>query len=181
MEQRTAVQSDEAVSHFRVPNCFLYRGKRTQIAGRFLLDTSLSSSPFLANSSRHSLTSRIECNSRAFYHLIFSSRHLNATLQNRKTVEKFNTRVRFFAAWEAGISGAFAIEGEHLLGDGDATSPFVSKNDASVGTALRNLLERRVISLARQHLHVGTRHRHLNFAEDAIALDVGGIVAQHVL
>src|ERR1700734_660856 len=98
MEQRTAVQSDEAVSHFRVPNCFLYRGKRTQIAGRFLLDTSLSSSPFLANSSRHSLTSRIECNSRAFYHLIFSSRHLNATPEKRKNVEKFNICIRFFAA-----------------------------------------------------------------------------------
>src|SRR6202044_276849 len=172
MEQRTAVQSDEAVSHFRVPNCFLYRGKRTQIGGRFLLDTSLSSSPFLANSTRHSVTSRIECNSRAFCHLIFSTRHLNATLENRKRVEKFNTRVRFFAAREAGISGAFAIEGEHLLGDGDATSPFVSKNDASVGTALRNLLERRVISLARQNLQVVLVHFHFDLAECSVALCV---------
>src|SRR6202044_1491062 len=98
MEQRTAVQSDEAVSHFRVPNCFLYRGKRTQIGGRFLLDTSLSSSPFLANSTRHSVTSRIECNSRAFCHLIFSTRHLNATLEKRTNVEKFNTRLRFLVA-----------------------------------------------------------------------------------
>jgi hypothetical protein len=30
--------------------------------------------------------------------LIFSTRHLNATPENRTNVEKFNTRVRFFAA-----------------------------------------------------------------------------------
>src|SRR6202044_913198 len=63
-----------------------------------LLDTQLSSSPLLANSTRHSVTSRIEPNSRLLSHLIFSTRHLNATLENRNFVEKFNTRLRFFAA-----------------------------------------------------------------------------------
>jgi hypothetical protein len=98
MEQRPAVQSNEAVPLFRLPNVFFYRDERTQIGSRFLLDTSLSSSPFLANSTRHSVTSRIECNSRAFCHLIFSTRHLNATLENHNNVEKFNTRLRFLVA-----------------------------------------------------------------------------------
>jgi hypothetical protein len=79
MEQRTVVQSNEAVSHFRLPNVFFYRDERTQIGGRFLLDTSLSST---ASSN-------------------ISTRHLNATLENRNNVEKFNTRLRFLAAPDA--------------------------------------------------------------------------------
>src|ERR1700735_1211206 len=63
-----------------------------------LLDTLLSSSPLLANSTRHSVTSRIEPNSRPLCYLIFSTRHLNATPEKRDDVEKFNTCVRFFAA-----------------------------------------------------------------------------------
>src|ERR1700735_1459789 len=63
-----------------------------------LLDTLLSSSPLLANSTRHSVTSRIEPNSRPLCYLIFSTRHLNATLEKRNLVEKFNTCLRFFAA-----------------------------------------------------------------------------------
>ena len=57
-----------------------------------LLDTLVSSSPLLANSTRHSVTSRIERNSCLLRHLIFSTRHLNATLEKRKNAEKFNTR-----------------------------------------------------------------------------------------
>jgi hypothetical protein len=64
----------------------------------FLLDTSLSSSQFPVNSTRHSVTSRIASNSRFICYLIFSSRHLNATPVKRNFVEKFNTRLRFFAA-----------------------------------------------------------------------------------
>src|ERR1700734_2258597 len=101
MEQRTVVQSNEAVSHFRLPNVFFYRDERTQIGGRFLLDTSLSSTPNSNASTRHSVTSRIDCNSRAFCYLIFSTRHLNATLENRNNVENFNTRLRFLAAPDA--------------------------------------------------------------------------------
>src|ERR1700734_1645590 len=112
MEQRMAVQSKGAVSHFRVPNCFLYRDERTQIGGRFLLDTSLSSSQFLANSTRHSVTSRIAPNSRPLSYLIFSTRHLNATLENRKNVEKFNTRLRFFAASDPLAKLAIALRGD---------------------------------------------------------------------
>jgi hypothetical protein len=65
---------------------------------RVLLDTPLSSTPDFSNSTRHSVTSRIAPNSRPLSHLIFSTRHLNATPENRINVEKFNTRLRFFAA-----------------------------------------------------------------------------------
>src|SRR6202046_5908339 len=64
----------------------------------FLLDTSLSSSQFSLNSTRHSVTSRIQRNSRAFCYLIFSTRHLNATPEKRGNSEKFNIRLRFSAA-----------------------------------------------------------------------------------
>src|ERR1700735_477434 len=63
-----------------------------------LVDTSLSSSALSTNSTRHSVTSRINRNSCLLCYLIFSTRHLNATLENRNFVEKFNTRLRFFAA-----------------------------------------------------------------------------------
>src|ERR1700735_5501801 len=59
-----------------------------------LLDTPLSSSSVLANSTRHSVTSRIECNSRLLCYLTFSTRHLNATPKKRNLVEKFNTSLR---------------------------------------------------------------------------------------
>jgi hypothetical protein len=72
--------------------------KQPNQGSRFLLDNPLSSSPFSTNSTRHSVTSRIETNSRLLSHLIFSTRHLNATLGNRDFVEKFNTCLRFFAA-----------------------------------------------------------------------------------
>jgi hypothetical protein len=63
-----------------------------------LVDTPLSSSPAFANSTRHSVTSRIDRNSRILSYLIFSTRHLNATPENRNNVEKFNTCLRFCAA-----------------------------------------------------------------------------------
>jgi hypothetical protein len=101
MAQRTVVESNEAVSHFRLPNCYFYRDERTQIGGRFLLDTSLSSTPISNDSTRHSVTSRIEPNSRPLSYLIFSTRHLNATPEKRTNVEKFNICIRFFAAPDA--------------------------------------------------------------------------------
>jgi hypothetical protein len=52
---------------------------------RFLLDTHY---PFKRRSSRHSDTSRIQDNSRLFSHLIFSTRHLNATLSTRHSKAK---------------------------------------------------------------------------------------------
>src|ERR1700735_264373 len=64
--------------------------KNPRQKSRFLLDTRLSTSPVLANSTRHSVTSRIERNSRSLSYLIFSTRHLNATLVKRNLVEKFN-------------------------------------------------------------------------------------------
>ena len=68
----------------------------------FLLDTRLSSSPFSLNSTRHSVTSRIASNSRLLCYLIFSTRHLNATLEKRNLVEKFNT---FFKQSFTHVSG----------------------------------------------------------------------------
>src|ERR1700684_2983769 len=70
---------------------FFYRGERTQIRGALLLDTSLSSTLISNDSTRHSVTSRIHRNSRLLSDLIFSTRHLNATLEKRHHVEKFNT------------------------------------------------------------------------------------------
>jgi hypothetical protein len=72
--------------------------KKPHHKSSFLLDTSLSTSPLPANSTRHSVTGRIDRNSRLLCYLIFSTRHLNATLVKRNFVEKFNTCVRFFAA-----------------------------------------------------------------------------------
>src|ERR1700733_9931679 len=68
--------------------------KRGRQGPALLLDTPLSSSPLFANSTRHSVTSRIERNSRLLCYLTFSTRHLNATLEKRSFVEKFNTRYR---------------------------------------------------------------------------------------
>src|ERR1700735_2454319 len=72
------------------------KGSRKKSA--VLLDTQLSSSLIPSDSTRHSVTSRIGRNSRLLCDLIFSTRHLNATLVKRTFVEKFNTCLRFFAA-----------------------------------------------------------------------------------
>ena len=116
MEHQAVGRAASAASLFRRSNCFFSRGEGRQIRGEFLLDTPLSSSLFLTNSTRHSVTSRIAPNSRLFSHLIFSTRHLNATPKKRRHVEKFNTRLRFFAALGLGLDGALAVEGEHLFG-----------------------------------------------------------------
>src|ERR1700735_699736 len=91
MKHRAVGKSNEAPILAHLSNCFSSAIERAQIRSRFLLDTSLSSSPISHDSTRHSVTSRIHCNSRAFYHLIFSTRHLNATLEKRNNVEKFNS------------------------------------------------------------------------------------------
>jgi hypothetical protein len=98
MKHRAVGKSNEAAILARLSNCFSSASERTRIRSRFLLDTPLSSTPDFANSTRHSVTSRIHRNSRGFSQLIFSTRHLNATLEKRINVEKFNTRVRLFAA-----------------------------------------------------------------------------------
>src|ERR1700735_2365778 len=116
MEHQAVGRAASAASLFRRSNCFFSRGEGRQIRGEFLLDTPLSSSLFLTNSTRHSVTSRIAPNSRLFSHLIFSTRHLNATPKKRRHVEKFNTRLRFFAALGLGLDGALAVQGEHLFG-----------------------------------------------------------------
>src|ERR1700685_3869201 len=91
-------KSNEAAILARLSNCLFHASERVQIRRRFLLDTSLSSIQISNDSTRHSVTSRIDRNSRAFCYLIFSTRHLNATHQKRENVEKFNIPVRFFAA-----------------------------------------------------------------------------------
>jgi RND family efflux transporter MFP subunit len=96
MEQRTKATPREAASISRLSNCFSPESKPAQICGQLLLDTSLSSTPHFAVSTRHSVTSRIERNSRAFCYLIFSTRHLNATLEKHENVEKFITLPSLF-------------------------------------------------------------------------------------
>ena len=91
MEHRSVGKSNEAASILRISNCFFSPDERTQNRSRILLDTSLSSIPVSNDSTRHSVTSRIHCNSRVFCHLIFSTRHLNATPGKRNNVEKFNS------------------------------------------------------------------------------------------
>jgi hypothetical protein len=108
MDNAAVDKSNEAAPLFRLTNCFSSARRRTQIRGRFLLDTSLSSSPIFNNSSRHSVTSRIERNSRFLCYLTFSTRHLNATLAKRKNVEKFNTCVRLFFVPTRGLREAYS-------------------------------------------------------------------------
>jgi hypothetical protein len=91
METRPVGESNEAVPPGRPSKCLSLATKEIRIRGPFLLDTSLSSSAIPEISSRHSVTSRIHFNYLLLSHLTFSTRHLNATPQKRKTVEKFNT------------------------------------------------------------------------------------------
>jgi hypothetical protein len=77
--------------HSGANNTYPETNKNRRQKSRFLVDTQLSSSLIPSNSSRHSVTSRIQCNSRFLNYLTFSSRHLNATLVKRNFVEKFNT------------------------------------------------------------------------------------------
>jgi hypothetical protein len=89
----------------------------------FLLDTRLSSKPFCANSTRHSVTSRIERNSRFLNYLIFSTRHLNATLVKRNLVEKFNTSLRSDFALETRVRPCFFSIFEPSVHSHDPTPP----------------------------------------------------------
>jgi len=98
MKHGAAGKSNEAAILVRLSKRFSPARERAEIRSRFLLDTSLSSTPISSDSTRHSVTSRIDCNSRAFCYLIFSTRHLNATRENSGNVEKFNIRIRFLAA-----------------------------------------------------------------------------------
>ena len=54
-------------------------------AANFYSTLALSTRPIFANSTRHSVTSRIRHNSRSLSYLIFSSRHLNATPEKAPT------------------------------------------------------------------------------------------------
>jgi hypothetical protein len=91
METRPVDKSNEAAPPVGPSNYFSFARQHTKIRGPFLLDTSLSSSAIPNISTRHSVTSRIDFNYHLLSHLVFSTRHLNATPQKRKNVEKFNT------------------------------------------------------------------------------------------
>jgi hypothetical protein len=80
---RAMGKSNEAKSVFHLSNFSFPESKKEQMCGRFLVDTSLSSSLIPSNSTRHSVTSRIERNSRVLNYLIFSTRQLNATPEKR--------------------------------------------------------------------------------------------------
>jgi hypothetical protein len=96
MENAAVDKSNEGASLFRLSNCFSFACWRKRIRVRFLLDTSLSSTATSNDSTRHSVTSRIRLNLPHLSDLTFSTRHLNATLEKHKSVEKFNTCVRLF-------------------------------------------------------------------------------------
>src|ERR1700733_8637490 len=91
MEQRRQATSSEAASISRFLNRFSSGRNQTRSAADFYSTLALSSTADFAISTRHSVTSRIHSNSRAFGYLIFSTPHLNATPENHKNVEKFNT------------------------------------------------------------------------------------------
>ena len=91
MEQRRQATSSEAASISRFLNRFSSGRNQTRSAADFYSTLALSSTADFAISTRHSVTSRIHSNSRAFCYFIFSTRHLNATPENREIVEKFNT------------------------------------------------------------------------------------------
>jgi hypothetical protein len=97
------------------------KGSRRKSALR--LDTRLSSSSVLANSTRHSVTSRIQRNSRFLNYLIFSTRHLNATLVKRTFVEKFNTSLRSDFALETRVRPCFFSIFEPSVHSHDPTPP----------------------------------------------------------
>src|ERR1700735_1174674 len=91
MGQRTNERSSEAASVSRLSKRFSSASNQTRSAADFYSTLAVPSTPHFAISTRHSVTSRIHRKSRAFCDLIFSTRHLNATLENRETGEKFIT------------------------------------------------------------------------------------------
>src|ERR1700735_4275685 len=96
MQQRSTARQSGASSLSRLSNCFSPESNATKSAAGFYSTLALSSTPHFAVSTRHSVTSRIQRNSRAFCYLIFSTRHLNATLEKHKNVEKFTTSPSLF-------------------------------------------------------------------------------------
>jgi hypothetical protein len=82
MDRRTTARSNEAASLMRRLNRFSSGNSASRSAADFYSTLILSSSPNFARSTRHSVTSRIHSNCRLLSHLIFSTRHLNATLEN---------------------------------------------------------------------------------------------------
>jgi hypothetical protein len=89
MQQRAASKPSGAAIRFRFSNCFPVQPDERKSAVDFYSTLALSSSRISQKSTRHSVTSRIEDNSRPISDLIFSTRHLNATLENTPTCLKF--------------------------------------------------------------------------------------------
>jgi hypothetical protein len=83
MDQRAASKRTEPAIRLCFSNCFPLQSplkpKERKFTSDFYSTLALSSSPVSRNSTRHSVTSRIEDNSRLLSYLIFSTRHLNAT------------------------------------------------------------------------------------------------------
>jgi hypothetical protein len=106
MQQRAASKPSGAAIRFRFSNCFPVQPDEGKSAVDFYSTLALSSRPISANSTRHSVTSRIEDNCRLLSDLIFSTRHLNATLQNTPTCLKIQhscspfQRFRFLIHYE---------------------------------------------------------------------------------
>jgi hypothetical protein len=96
MQQNLKPRRSWVSSLSRLLNRLSPASNEAKSAADFYSTLVLSSSPDFAVSSRHSVTSRIQRNSRAFCYLIFSTRHLNATLEKHKNVEKFNTSPSLF-------------------------------------------------------------------------------------
>ena len=92
MKHRAMGKLNKPASLVRLSNCLSSEAGEHKCALNFYSTLHCRVMPTLEHSSRHSVTSRIQRNSRFLSYLIFSSRHLNATLEKRKTVEKFNTR-----------------------------------------------------------------------------------------
>jgi hypothetical protein len=92
MKHRAMGKPNKPASLVRLSNCISSEAGEHKCALNFYSTLHCRVVPTLEHSSRHSVTSRIQRNSRFLSYLIFSSRHLNATLEKRTTVEKFNTR-----------------------------------------------------------------------------------------
>jgi hypothetical protein len=89
MQQRGANKRSGAAIRLCFSNCFSSatapETEGAQTCTRFYSTLALSSSLILQNSTRHSVTSRIEHNCRLFSDLIFSTRQLNATPEKTPT------------------------------------------------------------------------------------------------
>src|ERR1700733_4987995 len=91
METRAVGKSNEVVSLVRLSNCISSKANKHKYAVNFYSTLHCRVPPSLDRSTRHSVTSRIDLNSLFLSYLTFSTRHLNATLEKRENVEKFNT------------------------------------------------------------------------------------------